>query len=71
MQRIRLSCNDQKPPGNRAKKAWILSGTRRRLLNLGFPNSENKSFLFIYHERSVDELMSKYFSQIFTKRAID
>ena len=40
------------------KKAWIFSGTRRRLVSLGFSNSKNKSLPFISHERSVDELIT-------------
>ena len=43
-----------------AKKSLDISGTRWRLVSLGFSNSKNKSLNFINHERSVDESISKY-----------
>ena len=51
-------------------KAWIVIGTRRRLFSLRFLNPKKKSFAFINHERSVEELISEHISRIFTKRAI-
>ena len=53
-----------------AKKGLVINATCQRLVSLRFSNSKSKALPFINHERSADESISEYFSQIFANRTI-